>query len=480
MNQFRVRFNYHKYEVTLWEIVAVKKNSLFDKVFGWFAKHNWQIISGFILFLILFELFEILIKNELLYDPFHTTEILVYVAILSFVGILVNFVVKANATQNRLMEILNVKHNVSMELTKSEDWEALTNEVVRIPCTIANVEASQLFVHSPVTGELETVAHWTTEGIGIPVFHQDCQKCLQERSGSELMFSPCIQVTMESDAAVGAQEYCLPLNYANNPLALLQFRLKPGESLSETQTEIFENIMTEMALALKAIQEQARLSEMRITETVLAERHSLSEYLHDNLSQNLAYLCLKLEHLIAESRQNPSEQTQTEFQHMLEAANQSYNIVRGTIETIHPKTVPTLTNLITEHATKVHKRSNIEILVDSQGSKRALSPEVQRAVFYGFQEALSNAEKYSKATRVDVIINWGQDELILTVSDNGVGFRPSAIDKSRHFGMNIMQERIETVHGRMVVQSDHDCGTIVTFIVPLLTSLTGEAYGKQN
>lgn len=435
----------------------------------WLAKRNWHVISGFVIFLALFELFELIHKNEPLYDPFHTIELIIYIIILVLVGILINFLREANASQNRMMEILSYRHDVSMELTKLENWETLTSELARLPSTIAAVDASQLYVHNSISDEWEAVSNWKEEGVETVNFLSDCQKCLEEQDMSETLFSPCRSDSMASDVIGQPREYCLPLNYADSPLALIQFKLKEGISLSNLQTEIFESIRYEMALALKASQEQKMLSEMRLTKVALAERHSLSTYLHDNLSQNLAYLCLKLDQFIAGDEQLSTLDTQTELQRMKEAASQSYDIVRGTIESIHPETTPQFVNLIRAFAKKVSRRSGIAISIDITGKDIPVDPQVQQTIFYVFQEVLSNAEKHAQTENVKVLINWGKDQLAVTVSDNGVGFNPKRVDRSKHFGMDIMQERIGKIKGRIDIRSSYDSGTEVTLFVPILS-----------
>ena len=444
-----------------------KIDLLLEKMLDWLAKRNWHVISGIAIFLALFELFELVHKNEPLTDPFHSIELFIYIIILALVGIMINFLREANDAQNRMMEILNYKHNISMELTKLEDWEELTSELARLPSTIVAVDVSQLYVHNPISDEWEAVSCWKAEGVETINFLSDCQKCLKERNKSETLFSPCLCDSTVSDVADQPREYCLPLNYADSPLALIQFKLKEGSSLTNLQAEIFESIRYEMALALKASQEQQMLSEMQLTRVALAERHSLSTYLHDNLSQNLAYLCLKLDQFIAGDELVSTLDAQTELKRMKEAANQSYDIVRGTIESIHPETTPHFVNLIRSFAKKVSQRSGIAISIDITGKDVPLDPQVQQTIFYVFQEVLSNAEKHAQAEEVKILIDWGKDQLAVTVSDNGIGFNPKNVDRSKHFGMNIMQERIGRIKSRIDIRSSYDTGTEVTLYVPI-------------
>ena len=449
-------------------ILKRRISSIPEKMLQWLAKYNWRVVGAILLFLVILEIFEILQKGEPFTDPYHATELVVYMAVFVTVGILLNFLKKANAAQDHALGILNHKYHIIEELTKLDHWDKLTNELARIPSTIAAVEASRVAVPNPISGQLEAIACWNVEGSNDSDFNQDCQKCLSERKESEFLFQPCHQGLALSDPTVYSQEYCLPINYSNKLLALIQFKLNPGEDLSPNQKDIFENIRPDMAMVLKASQDQKKLADMRHAETALAERHSISMYLHDNLSQNLAYLCLKLDQFAASDDQL-FEEGWIDLQRMKDAANLSYEIVRGMIETIHPATTPHLANLIRAYANKISQQTHIEISISQSGMEVPILPEIQQTIFYVFQEALSNVEKHARAENVNIVVGWEEDKLTVTVEDDGIGFEPEHIDRSKHFGLEIMQERIDKVNGRIDFQSSPDSGTKVTLFVPVVS-----------
>lgn len=445
-----------------------KKDNSLNRIFRWLSRYNWKIISGVAVFLTLFEFGELLHKKEHLNDFFHWVELIIYFIILILVGVLVNFLVKANNAQDHTMEILKHKHNVSTELTKLDDWDVLVNELVILPSRIAVVEASQLQVYNSISSKLEVVKSWSETSDKKYYFHGDCEQYLKENAHANSLFEP---YTTDSD---GTKEYCLPINYGDNLLAIMQLKLKSGEELSSNQKEIFESISPEIGLALKASQEQKILSELRMTEMALAERHSLSTYLHDHLSQNLAYLCLKLGQVTTESETLNIEGWQSDFRHMKDAANQSYDIVRGKIETIHSETTPRLVNLLGEYAKKVSERSHIKISIEKRGNHLPISDDIQRAVFYVYQEAMVNVEKHAEAKNVDILVIWGENNLTVTVKDDGVGFSVQAVNGTKHMGLEIMRERINKVNGRIDIKSSVNTGTEVSIFVPCQAIPGGE------
>ena len=447
-----------------------KKNpTSFEKILQWIGNYNWYVVGAVTFGITLFEIFEVISKKDALNDPFHIIELLLYILILILVGVLVHYLVRANAAQIHMMQILEFKHNISLKLTELENWEALTAELLKFPNTITSIKGSRIFVRNPITGEIEIVAHWNEGGTQPLDFDHDCLACSQKRSDATFQFSPCIENTTAPNASVHSLEYCLPINYANSLFAIIQFKLKDGEQLTQNQIEFFESIGPEISLALKASQERKHLADMRNTETALAERHSVSTYLHDHLSQNLAYLCLKLGQLSQEDGFLPKEYKQVDLQHMLEAANQSYEILRDMIETIHPETTPRLINLIKEHVKKVSERSHVEVSIETSGQELSIPPDIQKAIFFVFREAVSNVEKHADAKSVKVFFHWDSDGLNVTIADDGIGFNLQNLDGSKHFGLEIMQERVNKVGGRIDVRSSAGLGTEVTIFVPILS-----------
>jgi len=447
-------------------------DSFINKLLSLHPKIHWRIIGGITLLIIAFEIFELLSKDESLLDPFHLIELIVYVLILFLVGVLIGYLSKMSSDLNHTLEILNYKHSISQDLVKPSEWNTLTTSLVTLPNNLSDVDASRLLVRDPISGQMDLITTWYADGSSSEKnFGFDCQKCLPEREWSELEFNPCFHNSETSDPTIRANGYCLPIIYADQLLAVIQFKLKMGEVLSPNQMEIFESIRPEIALALKTSQEQKRLSEYQLTETALAERHSISNYLHDNLSQNLAYLCLKLDQYSADDELSSGEHLKSDFARLRETANQSYEMVRGMIETIHPKTTPHLDNLFSEYSQMVSQRANIEISIKNEGEPLAILPEIQQAVFYVFQEVLSNIEKHARADQVNVIIQWNEDSLAVAVSDNGIGFYPQQIDRSKHFGMGIMRERIEKLDGQLDIISSKNTGTTVTFSIPFRLSI---------
>jgi signal transduction histidine kinase len=83
------------------------------------------------------------------------------------------------------------------------------------------------------------------------------------------------------------------------------------------------------------------------------------------------------------------------------------------------------------------------------------------------QEALQNATKHSGSRRFQVLLKCSSDEIILTVSDPGIGFDLGEICKGHGLGITSMRERLKLVEGELSIESRRLVGTTVRARVPL-------------
>ncbi len=91
--------------------------------------------------------------------------------------------------------------------------------------------------------------------------------------------------------------------------------------------------------------------------------------------------------------------------------------------------------------------------------------ELKSTVFKIFQELLANIIKHSKATSVSVTISYEGKELILRVTDDGVGFNPSKAEGG--LGLKNIKERAQQVGGRIKIDSNPGKGTVSELKVAL-------------
>ena len=109
--------------------------------------------------------------------------------------------------------------------------------------------------------------------------------------------------------------------------------------------------------------------------------------------------------------------------------------------------------------------------IDVQGFEdRRLPPRTETQLYRIMQEALNNIAKYAKATRVNVLLSWRQNQVALVVEDNGVGFDLAAVESrslpGKGFGLMSMHERAALVDGTLQIESTPNSGTTIYARLP--------------
>jgi signal transduction histidine kinase len=85
------------------------------------------------------------------------------------------------------------------------------------------------------------------------------------------------------------------------------------------------------------------------------------------------------------------------------------------------------------------------------------------------RESLNNAAKHAKAGAVNVCLWRDGEDIRVIVEDDGLGFDRRTVDQEAHFGLQLMEERVEAVGGRLYIDSQLGRGTRVVAAIPAAT-----------
>jgi signal transduction histidine kinase len=107
-------------------------------------------------------------------------------------------------------------------------------------------------------------------------------------------------------------------------------------------------------------------------------------------------------------------------------------------------------------------RSTIPVALDI-GTDVRLDEPIEVAAYFVASEALANAAKHSRASRIDVSLEQSDRSLLLSVRDDGVG----GADAARGSGLVGLTDRVEALGGSLRVVSRPGDGTRVTVELPV-------------
>lgn len=204
---------------------------------------------------------------------------------------------------------------------------------------------------------------------------------------------------------------------------------------------------------------------------VVAERERLAREIHDTVSQSLSSVIM-LVHAAQRSAADPEKGAERLEQARL-AAVEALAETREFIHALAPPALRTggIGDALLRLGAQTRSATGLEVVVDVQPGSGDLPTPVETALLRIAQGAIANVVQHAQATRVDVTLTRLDDEVILDVVDDGVGFDPAqpagGHGTSTSFGLAAMRDRAETLGGRVLVESRPGEGTsvVASFVV---------------
>ena len=249
-----------------------------------------------------------------------------------------------------------------------------------------------------------------------------------------------------------------------------EFNDKEVELLSELAEDLAFGIETSRARAVH--ERKVRLLREEVERDT---RKRVAAALHDGVAQSVQAVNLglkRLRALAAEGQQGRAD-----------LLNKIIDDVRGIIDELREVSHELrplflermgLIGAIRYYCSELSERTGITVHVLSQEVPVQPEERVKEQCFLIFREALTNAIKHAKASRIDVVLEAVTSEsLILRIADDGVGFDSvQALSSPAGLGLSMLRERAESIGGSARILSAPGKGTTVMITVPLEQDLT--------
>lgn len=203
----------------------------------------------------------------------------------------------------------------------------------------------------------------------------------------------------------------------------------------------------------------------RLVDAQESERRAISRELHDEVGQSLGSLLMEIDNIAATrpAAEPPSPQA---LQKVRDVAQGTLNVVRDMSLLLRPSMLDDLGLIpaLEWQAREAFRRTGLSVSLVENNVSESLSDEYKTCIYRIVQEALNNASKHARATKVDVLVRQEHDRIILTIQDNGAGF-----DSQRVRGLGLMgiSERVDRLHGHLRIESRRGQGTSLRVELPL-------------
>jgi signal transduction histidine kinase len=227
-----------------------------------------------------------------------------------------------------------------------------------------------------------------------------------------------------------------------------------------------------VATAIANAESRAELAASRARVIVAADdaRRSIERDLHDGAQQRLVTLSVALRTMEA-TMPTGSDEQRAEVGRIADGLAAAVQELRELSRGIHPAV---LTQGGLNAALKaLRRRSQLRVTLDIAFEQR-LPDQVETAAYYTVSEALTNASKHALATRVWVAVQLTDAALYLSIRDNGVG----GTDPSRGSGLTGLRDRIESLGGRIRIDSGPGNGTRIDVDIPVLQPLPSRSVSR--
>jgi PAS domain S-box-containing protein len=237
-------------------------------------------------------------------------------------------------------------------------------------------------------------------------------------------------------------------------------------------SKLLEQSMRENAVELERMVER-RTSELRRLSTRLMklqdeERRRIARDIHDGLGQELIAAKMILDGMIHNKSTPPGKSNLTEATHLIDRTIQQ---VRSISHLLHPPLLDEvgLLSALRWYLDGLTARSGIKTNLEVQPTDLPRLPgELETTVFRIIQEALSNVFRHAKAQSVWVTVLLDNDELTVTVRDDGIGIEEKTVElRPGSFGVGIggMRQRAQDFGGELKIRNANP-GAAVEIIIP--------------
>jgi len=273
---------------------------------------------------------------------------------------------------------------------------------------------------------------------------------------------------------------CVPMIAKGRVIGVLQLLNKePGQYFSLADQDILTTFAAQSAVAIEnaRLYQSVREERDRIIAVEEDVRRRLARDLHDGPAQMMAALIMSANFVKEALARNALQHAIREIGEMLPVAEKALRQVRTLLFDLRPVILETqgLVPALESYAYRLREAEGLNVALTVGGEFGRLSHNAEVAIFSIVQEAINNAKKHARASRINIEVTPGDGSLTITIRDNGAGFDVSGVtshyDQRSSLGLLNMRERAEIVDGTLAISSKPGQGTAITLHLPLTSNL---------
>ena len=264
-----------------------------------------------------------------------------------------------------------------------------------------------------------------------------------------------------------------PLQVGDQPLGMLAIGREYGNPYSKEEISFVSSLTGSIALAIQNAhlfgqltesQNQLRGLSQQLVQMQETQYRYLAKELHDRIGQDMTAININLNIMRTLLPKTISEDVISRLVDTEKLVQESVVRMRSIMAEFRPPMLDQygLTAALKWYSEQYTRRTNVAVKINDQYLKDTRLPsELEIALFRIAQEALNNVAKHARASQVDIELLESRGNILMTVTDNGVGFdtKTKGTSSPGHWGVTNMEERARAINGELLLRSVPGQGT---------------------
>jgi signal transduction histidine kinase len=223
-----------------------------------------------------------------------------------------------------------------------------------------------------------------------------------------------------------------------------------------------------------------RIGALEIATEISRERGRYRRDLHDRLGQALSGMHFEVQ---AVQAVGPDEHASARLTSLADGYRDALRMLRDLFKVGDEPMVGTnVASVIRQEARRMGQQASVRVDVETMGDASRVPPWMRPHVVAIAGECVNNAVKNGHAGGIDISLDVTDELLVLSITDDGVGFDnpPGTItEKEGHYGLREMAERARICGGEVVIASQPGFGTRVRLQVPIPEGATEDVLERD-
>jgi len=234
--------------------------------------------------------------------------------------------------------------------------------------------------------------------------------------------------------------------------------------LKRKQRDEFQLLAQQKTAVLEQEIANRRRLEREFIEAAVRQQRQIAHDLHDNLGQQLVSIAIRTK-LLEEKLRPVLAREADELLEIVRLTNGAVKETKLTARNLDAtESVSDLKAALQRLVSDTRQNCNVDGLVKADSHALPVTPPVAGQLYRIAQQAIQNAVEHGGTEEIHIDLASGDNEVVLSVRDNGRGFDPSAATEG--MGLRTMRYRAQRIGGSCEVQSARG-GTTVTCRVPM-------------